>query len=42
MPKLGLFNIEAKQVGEIQLNDNIFAAEVNDRRNAPSSCCIIS
>ena len=29
MPKLGLFNIEAKQVGEIQLNDNIFAAEVN-------------
>ena len=29
MPKLGLFNTEAKQVGEIQLNDNIFAAEVN-------------
>ena len=29
MPKLGLFNIEAKQVGEIQLNDNIFAVEVN-------------
>ena len=29
MPKLGLFNIEAKQVGEIQLNENIFAAEVN-------------
>ena len=29
MPTVGLFNIEAKQVGEIQLNDNIFAAEVN-------------
>ena len=29
MPKLGLFNTEAKQVGEIQLNDNIFAVEVN-------------
>ena len=29
MPKLGLFNIAAKQVGEIQLHDNIFAAEVN-------------
>ena len=29
MPKLGLFNIEAKQVGEIQLNETIFAAEVN-------------
>ena len=29
MPTVGLFNKEGKQVGEIQLNDNIFAAEVN-------------
>ena len=29
MPTVGLFNKEAKQVGEIQLNDNIFAVEVN-------------
>ena len=29
MPTVGLFNKEAKQVGEIQLNDNVFAVEVN-------------
>ncbi|MDU2851719.1 MAG: 50S ribosomal protein L4 [Clostridium sp.] len=28
MPTVGLFNKEAKQVGEIQLNDNVFAVEV--------------
>lgn len=29
MPKLGLFNKEGKQVGDIQLNDDVFAVEVN-------------
>ena len=29
MPTVGLFNKEAKQVGEIQLNDNVFSVEVN-------------
>ena len=29
MPKLGLFNKEGKQVGDIQLNDEVFAVEVN-------------
>lgn len=29
MPTVGLYNKEAKQVGEIQLNDNVFAVEVN-------------
>ena len=29
MPNLGLFNKEAQKVGEIQLNDQIFAVEVN-------------
>ena len=30
MPTVGLFNKEAKQVGDIQLNDKVFAAEVNE------------
>lgn len=30
MSTVGLFNKEAKQVGEIQLNDNIFGVEVNE------------
>ena len=29
MPTVGLFNQEGKQVGDIQLNDNVFAVEVN-------------
>ncbi|WP_300380488.1 50S ribosomal protein L4 [Clostridium sp.] len=29
MPKVGLFNQEGKQVGDIQLNDNVFGVEVN-------------
>lgn len=29
MPKLGLFNKEGNQVGDIQLNDDVFAVEVN-------------
>lgn len=29
MPKVGLFNKEGNQVGDIQLNDSIFAVEVN-------------
>ena len=29
MPTVGLFNTEAKQVGDIQLNDKVFAVEVN-------------
>lgn len=29
MPKVGLFNKEGKQVGDIQLNDEVFAVEVN-------------
>ena len=29
MPTVGLFNKEGKQVGEIQLNENIFGVEVN-------------
>ena len=29
MPKVGLFNKEGNQVGDIQLNDNVFAVEVN-------------
>lgn len=30
MPTVGLFNKEAKQVGDIQLNDNVFAVEINE------------
>ena len=30
MPTVGLFNTEAKQVGDIQLNDIVFAVEVNE------------
>lgn len=30
MPKVGLFNQEGKQVGDIQLNDNVFGVEVNE------------
>lgn len=30
MPTLGLFNQEGKQVGDIQLNDNVFGVEVNE------------
>jgi large subunit ribosomal protein L4 len=30
MPTVGLFNKEAKQVGDIQLNDKVFAVEVNE------------
>ena len=29
MPKVGLFNKEGKQVGDIELNDNVFGVEVN-------------
>lgn len=29
MPKVALYNMEAKQIGEVELNDNIFGAEVN-------------
>ena len=29
MPKVGLFNKEGKQVGDIELNDSVFAVEVN-------------
>ena len=29
MPKVGLFNKEGQQVGDIQLNDNVFGVEVN-------------
>lgn len=29
MPTVGLFNQEGKQVGDIQLNDNVFGVEVN-------------
>ena len=29
MPTVGLFNQEGKQVGDIQLNDNVFRVEVN-------------
>ena len=30
MPTVGLFNKEAKQVGDIRLNDKVFAVEVNE------------
>lgn len=30
MPTVGLFNKEVKQVGDIQLNDKVFAVEVNE------------
>ena len=30
MPTVGLFNKEAKKVGDIQLNDKVFAVEVNE------------
>ena len=30
MPTVGLFNKEAKQVGDIQLNENVFAVEINE------------
>ena len=30
MPTVGLFNQEGKQVGDIQLNDKVFAVEVNE------------
>ena len=30
MPTVGLFNKEAKQIGDIQLNDNVFSVEVNE------------
>lgn len=30
MPKVALFNIEGKQVGDIELDDTIFGVEVND------------
>ncbi len=30
MPTVGLFNKEGKQVGDFQLNENIFAVEVNE------------
>ena len=30
MPTVGLFNKEAQQVGDIQLNDKVFAVEVNE------------
>ena len=42
MPTVGLFNKEGKKVGDIELNENIFAVEVNEDAYAPSSCCIIS
>ena len=29
MPTVGLFNQEGKQVGDIQLNNNVFGVEVN-------------
>ena len=29
MPKVGLFNKEGKQVGDVELNDNVFGVEVN-------------
>ena len=29
MPTVGLFNQEGKQVGDIQLNENVFGVEVN-------------
>ena len=29
MPKVGLFNKEGNQIGDIQLNDDVFAVEVN-------------
>lgn len=29
MPTVGLFNQEGKQVGDVQLNDNVFGVEVN-------------
>ena len=30
MPTVGLFNKEANKVGDIELNENIFGAEVNE------------
>ena len=30
MPKVGLFNKEGKQVGDIELNEAVFGAEVNE------------
>ena len=30
MPTVGLFNKEGKQVGDFQLNEGIFAVEVNE------------
>ncbi|MGG7178965.1 50S ribosomal protein L4 [Clostridium paraputrificum] len=30
MPTVGLFNKEAKQIGDIELNENIFAVEINE------------
>ena len=29
MPKVGLFSKDGSQIGDIELNDNVFAAEVN-------------
>ncbi len=29
MPKVGLFNKEGQQVGDIQLNEQVFGVEVN-------------
>ena len=29
MPKVGLFNKEGNQIGDIQLNDSVFGVEVN-------------
>lgn len=30
MPKVAVFNIEGKQVGDMELNDDIFAVEINE------------
>ena len=30
MPKVAVFNIEGKQVGDMELNDDVFAAEINE------------
>lgn len=30
MPKIGMFNKEGKQVGDIELNENVFGVEVNE------------
>ena len=42
MPTVGLFNKEGKQVGEIQLNDNVFGVEVNTDAMHQVVSCIIS